>query len=145
MNISFLAKRSSTLRRIQEIMMGAPWSSFDMLASLITFWIGVYLCAAPPIFAQIGGVYASMASVASERVWGGLFLLLGSIGLATVLWCQRPRFAWRLLARMGVAFCLLTFAINNLTYSPPPLSAVTYGWLGAWALWGVLRTRASGR
>ncbi|KAB2921481.1 MAG: hypothetical protein F9K25_20390 [Candidatus Contendobacter sp.] len=134
-----------TVRRIRELLFNAPWSNFDLMASAITFWIGAYLLATPTMFVQIGGVYASMATVAPEWVWGGLFIGLGSVGVMTVLWCQCPRFVWRLLARMGVAFCLLTFALNNLSYAPPPLSTVTYGFLSLWALWGVLRTKASGR
>lgn len=115
------------------------------MASGITFWIGAYLLAAPDILGKIGGVYAPMAAIEPGWVWGGLFTALGAVGLATVLRCVAPRFAWRLLARMGVAFCLLTFAFNNLSASPPPLSSVTYVFLATWALWGVTRTQASGR
>lgn len=46
---------------------------------------------------------------------------------------------------MGVALCLLTFALNNLSHYPPPLSAVTYVLLSTWALWGVLRTKSHDR
>lgn len=145
MNISFLAKRSSTLRRIQEIMMSAPWSSFDLLASLIVLWIGVYLWLMPDMFSHIGGVYATFSRLAPEWVLGTGFFAAGWIGLMTVLWCVQPRFGWRLLARMGVAFCLLLFAFNNLRHFPPPLSAITYVWLSLWALWGVVRTRSSDR
>lgn len=134
-----------TARRVREVMTTAPWSSFDLLASLIVSWIGVYLWARPDMFGHIGGVYATFARLGPERVWGGAFLLAGSVGLATVLWCERPRFVWRLLARMLTAFCLLLFAFNNLSHSPPPLSTVTYVWLGAWALWGIVRTRPSDR
>ena len=74
-----------------------------------------------------------------------VLLALGWLGLMNALWCPRPRFGWRLLARMGVALCLLTFAINNLSYYPPPLSAVTYVLLSVWALWGVARTKSSDR
>lgn len=134
-----------TCRRIRELMLDAPWSNFDLMASGITFWIGAYLLAAPDILGKIGGVYASMAAIEPAWLWGGLFTTLGAVGLATVLWCVAPRFVWRLLARMGVAFCLLTFAFNNLSASPPPLSSVTYVFLATWALWGVTRTQASGR
>ena len=34
---------------------------------------------------------------------------------------------------------------NNLLNFPPPLSAVTYVLLSAWALWGVVRTNANDR
>lgn len=125
--------------------MSAPWSSFDLLASLIVLWIGVYLWLMPDMFSHIGGVYATFSRLAPEWVWGTGFFAAGWIGLMTVLWCVQPRFGWRLLARMGVAFCLLLFAFNNLRHFPPPLSAITYVWLSLWALWGVVRTRSSDR
>lgn len=141
-----MTMRLGTIRRIQELILDAPWSNFDLMASGITAGIGGYLLAYPDMFTQVGGgVYAAMAAVAEEWVWGLMFLSLGGIGLMTVLWCVAPRFSWRLLARMAVAFCLLTFALNNLSYSPPPLSTVTYSFLSLWALWGVMRTRSSGR
>jgi hypothetical protein len=46
---------------------------------------------------------------------------------------------------MSVAFCLLCFALNNLLYNPPPLSTVTYLVLSIAALWGIARTKSSGR
>jgi len=67
------------------------------------------------------------------------------VGIGNTLWFVMPTFGARLLARMGVAFCLLLFAFNNLRHFPPPLSAITYVWLSLWALWGVVRTRASDR
>lgn len=134
-----------TYRRIREILINAPWSNFDLMASLITFSIGVYLFFSPTMFESIGGVYRAMAELGSERAWGVLFIVLGSFGLLTVLWCVAPRFTWRLLARMGSAFCLVTFAFNNLSFQIPPLSTVTYVFLSLWALWGILRTQSSGR
>ena len=133
-------------RRIREVLLDAPWSNFDLMASLITFWIGVYLFLSPWMFSQIGGVYAAMAEWGTEWAWGGLFMALGGVGLLTVLWCIAPKFPMRLLARMGVAFCLVTFALNNLSYHPkPPLSTVTYVFLSLWSLWGILRTQSNGR
>lgn len=134
-----------TCQRLRAVLIEAPWSNFDLMASAITSGIGGYLLLWPGMFTQVGGVYAAMANLGPEWVWGALFLLLGGIGLLNMLWCVCPQFLWRLLARMGVAFCLLTFAINNLSYSPPPLSSVTYTLLSLWALWGVLRTKSSGR
>lgn len=134
-----------TWHRVRSIMRDAPWSNFDLLASLVATLIGGYLLLRPDLFASVGGVYAALAATAPARAWGGLFLALGGLGLATTLWCVCPPFAARLLARMGVAFCLLSFAFNNLSYSPPPLSSVTYALLAVWAVWGVLRTHASGR
>lgn len=133
------------IRRFRSIMMDAPWSSYDLLSSLIVFWIGLYLLIHPTMFQQIGGVYTQFSSVANESSWGGLFLACGVVGIGTTLWCVKPSFGARLLSRMGVAFCLLCFALNNLLYDPPPLSTVTYGCLSVWSLWGILRTKASGR
>lgn len=134
-----------TLRRLRSILIEAPWSSYDLLSSLIVAGLGVYLLIVPDLFQCVGGVYAPFASVASERVWGGLFLACGIVGVMNVLWCERPPFGFRLLSRMGVAFCLLCFALNNLLYQPPPLSTVTYALLSVWALWGIARTKSSGR
>lgn len=132
-------------RRIYEIMIDAPWSNFDLLASLIAFSIGAYLLLNQSLFAHVGGMYASMERVASERTWGLGFLTAGSLGFGTVIWCVRPSFPWRLSARMGTAFCLLTLSFNNLNHDPPPLSSITYSLLSAWSVWGILRTKASGR
>lgn len=134
-----------TMRRLRAVMIDAPWSSFDLLASLIVSWIGLYLWWRPDMFGHIGGVYTAFARLAPEWAWGCAFMLVGGLSLATVLWCERPRFAWRLLARMLIAFFLLLFAFNNLSHSPPPLSTITYVWLSCWALWGVVRTCPSGR
>jgi len=134
-----------TLRRLRAILIEAPWSSYDLLSSLIVAGLGLYLLLVPSLFAGVGGVYAPFASVAGERVWGGLFLACGIVGVMNVLWCERPPFGFRLLSRMGVAFCLLCFALNNLLYQPPPLSTVTYALLSVWALWGIARTKSSGR
>lgn len=134
-----------TIRRLREILLDAPWSSYDLLSSAIVTGIGGYLFLVPNLFQHIGGVYAPFAAVASERVWGGLYLACGLVGVGNTLWCVMPTFGLRLLSRMGIAFCLLCFALNNLLYQPPPLSSVTYGLLSLWALWGIARTRSSGR
>ena len=134
-----------TCRRIRDVMSSAPWSSFDLLASLIVLWIGGYLWLMPDMLWRFDGVYSTFARLAPAWAWSTGFCTAGGIGLMTVLWCVRPRFAWRLLARMSAAFCLLLFAFNNLSHFPPPLSAITYVWLSLWALWGVVRTRASDR
>lgn len=134
-----------TVRRLRQIALEAPWSVYDLLSSLIVFGIGVYLLCSPTMFYAVGGVYQSFAGVASERVWGVLFTACGFVGCANTLWCVRPGFGLRLISRMAVAFCLLSFALNNLLYDPPPLSTVTYFFLSAWAIWGILRTRSSGR
>lgn len=138
-------RRWGTARRLRAILLDAPWSAYDLLSSAIVAGIGLYLLLVPTLFQGVGGVYAQFASVASERVWGGLYLACGVVGIGNTLWCEKPAFGLRLLARMGVAFCLLCFALNNLFYQPPPLSTVTYALLAVWALWGIARTKASGR
>lgn len=133
------------IKRFRSIVMDAPWSSYDLLSSLIVVGIGLYLLIHPNLFQQISGVYSQFSSVAREVSWGVLFLLCGIVGIGTTLWCVIPSFGTRLLSRMGIAFCLLCFSFNNLLYDPPPLSTVTYGCLSVWSLWGILRTKASGR
>ena len=53
-------------------------------------------------------------------------------------------FLLRLLARMGVAFCLLSFALNNLSNYPPPISGTMYAVLAFISLWSIVRTRCDG-
>lgn len=134
-----------TIRRLRQIALDAPWSVYDLLSSLIVLGVGVYLLVAQTMFSGVGGVYYTLASVASEGVWGATFFCCGLIGLANTLWCVRPPFSIRLLARMAVAFCLLSFAFNNLLNEPPPLSTVPYSLLSLWSVWGILRTHTSGR
>ena len=137
--------RYGTFRRLRDILADAPWSNYDMLASLVVLGVGLYLAAHPKMFDSIGGVYHQMAMVAAEKQWGMLFIGCGGFGLAVVLWCRAPAFLWRLSARMAVAFCLLVLAGNNAMNIPPPLSTVTYVLLSILSVWGILRTRGSGR
>ena len=132
-------------RRFQRIMADAPWSSYDLLASLIVFGVGVFLWVTPQMFSHIGGVYQPMANVAEERAWGLLFIGCGLWGLGVTLWGRAPGFLCRLSGRMATAFCLLILAGNNVMNLPPPLSSVTYLMLSLWAVWGILRTRNHGR
>lgn len=138
-------KSIGTFRRFKEVMVSAPWSVYDLLSSAIVSGIGLYLLASPGLFRQVGGVYATLATVTTEWVWGWLYLSCGIVGIGATLWCERPSFLSLLLARMGIAFCLLCFALNNLLYDPPPLSTVTYVTLSICGLWGIVRTKASGR
>ena len=137
--------REGTCRRLRRILLEAPWSSYDLLSALIVSGIGLYLWLNADMFQHIGGVYQQMADVATERQWGILFMGCGGFALIITLWCVAPQFLWRLSARMATAFCLLVLAGNNLLNFPPPLSAVTYVLLSAWALWGVVRTNANDR
>lgn len=132
-------------RRIREILLEAPWSILDLLMSAIVSGIGLYLLLRPGMFKQVGGVYAMLAQIGSEWLWGWSFFCCGGFGFIVCLWCTRPSFVWRLMARMMVAFCLLSFALNNLSFYPPPLSVVTYSVLSLAAIWGIMRTKSSGR
>lgn len=138
-------KSIGTVRRLRDVLISAPWSMYDLLSSLIVAGIGLYLLLYPAMFQQIGGVYAPFSGIADEWIWGWGCWTSGYFGLAVTLWCEMPSFVIRLLARMSVAFCLLCFALNNLLYNPPPLSTVTYLVLSIAALWGIVRTKSSGR
>lgn len=131
--------------RLREILYEAPWSSYDLITTSITFWLGLYLLLSPGLFREFSGVYQVLARLGSEQAWGWMFLIFGSVGLLNVLWLTRPPFPVRLLSRMGVAFCLLSLSINHLGNRPPPASAITYTVLSLAALWSVWRTKTSGR
>ena len=141
----WLRFRYGTCRRLRDILAEAPWSNYDLLISLIVFGVGLYMLVCRTMFQHIGGVYAKMAQVADELTWGLLFVACGGISFAITIWCYAPGFLWRLGARMATAFCLLVLAGNNALHMPPPLSTVTYILLAIWAVWGILRTRSSGR
>lgn len=135
----------NTCRRIREILKEAPWSSFDLLSSLIVLGLGAYLFVTPDLFDRFGGIYHVFAAWADEVWWGALFVSCGFFGLGMVCWPARPLFSLRLLARMAVAFCLLTLTINHLGNSPPPAATITNSVLSLAATWGILRTRRHGR
>lgn len=141
----FLFAYCRLCERLREILHEAPWSSYDLIVSSIVFWLGVYLLMSPGLFCEFSGVYKVLSRLGDEFVWGWSFLACGVSGLLNVLWMTRPPFPVRLLARMVVAFCVLSLAINNLGNRPPPASAITYSVLALAALWSVLRTKASGR
>jgi len=138
-------KSIGTVRHLRDVLISAPWSIYDLLSSLIVAGIGLYLLIYPRMFQQVGGVYAQFSAIADEWIWGWVYGMVGLSGLAVTLWCETPSFVIRLFARMSVAFCLLCFALNNLLYNPPPLSTVTYLVLSVAALWGIARTKSSGR
>lgn len=131
--------------RLYEILYEAPWSSLDLILSSATMWIGAYLLLSPNLFGHYGAMYGGLSVIGGEWAWGLGFLSAGLFGLWTVLWLGRPSFTIRLLARMVVAFFVLSLMLNNMAHRPPPLSAITYGVLSLASIWGIWRTKASGR
>lgn len=127
--------------RLRSVLLEAPWANFDLIASAILVGSGSYLLASPTMFDRYGGVYHTLAQFSDEWVWGAMFLLGGVLSFLIVCWPIRPPFLFRLTARMMAAFCLTSFALNNLSSTPPPVSTVTYSVLALSALWAVLRTR----
>lgn len=131
--------------RLRDILYEAPWSSFDLISTCVLFWIGVYLISNDSLFDKFNGVYNVLSRFGDESLWGWMFLFFGFSGMVNVLWIYIPSFGFRLLARMGVAFCFTSLALNNLGTNPPPISAITYSVLSVSALWAVYRTKPCGK
>ena len=127
--------------RVRSVIFDAPWSNFDLVVMAILLGIGGYLLASPTMFDHYGGMYHALTRFGDERVWGGLFLLSGVLAFLTIASPSRPPFFMRLVVRMMAAFCLTSYALNNLSSYPPPVSSVTYSVLSLSAIWAVLRTR----
>lgn len=127
--------------RIRRILNEAPWANYDLIVASILCGIGVYLFANPDMFSHYGHVYATLDRFGPPAGWGAVFVASGIASFVIAAWPERPPFVLRLLARMGSAFCLLSFALNNWGNTPPPVSTVTYSVLAAAAVWAVLRTR----
>ena len=106
--------------------------------------IGLHLLIFTDLFTRYAGVYYPMQRVMSQTQWATIFMMVGGYGLLVVLWPRRPYFILRLLARIGVAFCLLSFALNNLSSYPPPISGMMYVVLAFISLWSIVRTRCDG-
>lgn len=126
--------------RLRRIMAEAPWANYDLIVSAILVGVGGYLLAMPDMFGHYK-VYATLARFGTPALWGALFFASGLASFGVAAWPDRPSFALRLMARMMVAFCLCSVALNNLGDTPPPVSTVTYSVLALAALWAVLRTR----
>lgn len=131
--------------RLRELLYQAPWSSFDLIAASVVFWLGWYFLLSPGLFGKFDGDYKVMSSLGNEIAWGAFLIAAGSFGLLVVLWLIRPPFTVRLLARMSVSFCLISLALNDAGHSPPPASTITYCVLSVATLWSVWRTKPSGR
>lgn len=130
--------------RLRHVLYRAPWSVFDLALAIGVLSISVYLLLKPDLFAHFYGVYSPMSSYADQNHWGMVFLLSGAFSSGVVLWPFRPHFLLRVLARMLTAFCMLSFAMNNLANDPPPASAFFYSVMALFAIWAVIRTRCDG-
>ncbi len=131
--------------RLRMILLEAPWSSFDLIAASIAFWLGLYLLLQPELFGHFDRVYLMLRQIGDAKTWGAMLLLFGAVGLLNVLWFTQVIFTLRLLARMGIAFCFSCLALTNLGNNPPPASAIVYAVLAISTLWSVWRTRPRGR
>lgn len=131
-------------QRLREVVREAPHSPFDLLGGSIAFGLGLYLIAAPDPFGRAHGLYGTLAAWADAPPWGFLFALCGAFGLTVAIWPERPPFGLRLLARMGVAFCLVAMAINHGFSALPSDATVTYSALSAASVWGIWRTKSNG-
>ncbi len=131
--------------RLRMILLEAPWTSFDLIAASIAFWLGLYLLLQPDLFGHFDRVYLMLRQIGVEKTWGAMLLLFGAVGLLNVLWFTQVIFTLRLLARMGIAFCFSCLALTNLGNNPPPASAIVYAVLAISTLWSVWRTRPRGR
>lgn len=130
--------------RLRDILYDAPWSSFDLIAGCVVFWLGLYLMTSPSLFDNYA-VYQVLSRFGDEYAWGIILFSAGAFDILVTLWYRRLTFPLRLLARMGIAFCMTSLALNNLANTPPPASTITYGVLALASVWSVLRTRSDGR
>jgi hypothetical protein len=46
---------------------------------------------------------------------------------------------------MAGAFCFLTLMLSNIMFSSLIPSTAVYSTIAMWSIWGILRTKASGR
>lgn len=130
--------------RVRHVLWRMPYAIFDLALALSVGTMGGYLLYQTDLFGRYAGVYLPMTRYADQDHWAWLFVVSGALGVAVVLWPRRPPFLLRVLARMLTAFCVLSFALNNLSNAPPPVSAFFYGVIALFAVWAVLRTRCDG-
>jgi hypothetical protein len=129
-------------RRIQEIMTNAPWSNHDLLVGISLLFVGI-------VFLLDAEQFQRLRALAYLRdlnyPWGFIFLVIGFFNISVTLWCETPPFFLRLLSRMAGAFCFLTLMLSNIMFSPLIPSTVIYSTIAVWSIWGIFRTKASGR
>ena len=121
-----------------------PFSLLDLTLSIGLLTTGVQLLVHRSLFVYYQKVFDPMAQYAGQNAWGALMVTLGIVGCLAVMVPFRPPFYVRLLARMGTAFGMLSFALNHLSTYPPPVSSAIYVTLSIAAVWAVLRTRCDG-
>lgn len=132
-------------RRLHAILYEAPWSNFDLLTSIMIGLTGAYLLLPSKVLESHKELYGTLLNVASEDEWGWFFLVNGIIGFSIVAWCERPPFILRLMARMTIAFCLLSLFGNAANNAIPPPGSITWAVLSLGAVWGICRTSRHGR
>ena len=130
--------------RFREIMLEAPWSSFDLAMSIILILGGTYLIAGFAMLESAYTLYKPLAGIMGLWAYGWICFLAGSVQAICVLWPSRPLFEWRLFARMGVCFCFVVFSLNQIANVPPPVGAITHFVLSGLSIWSVLRTSRTG-
>ena len=130
-------------RRLYNILEEAPWSNHDLLSGLILLFIGLLLFYDPEIYAKLRTL-GFIARSGYSNQWSELFLFSGVYGLAVTLWCFAPPFWIRITARMFYAFCFLMLAFSSFQFSTTP-STITFALIALWSVWGILRTKTSGR
>lgn len=130
--------------RFREIMLDAPWSSFDLAMSIILVLRGCYLVVGFTLLEPVYTIYKPLAGIMGLWAYGWVCLIAGMIQCISVLWPVRPPFEIRLFARMGVCFCFVVFSLNQISNVPPPIGAITHLVLSGLSIWSVLRTSKTG-
>lgn len=147
MNVFQGKRRVSCLQvchRIRHVLWRTPFSLLDLTLSLGLMVTGIHMLVFKGLFTTYPKVLGPMAQYASQSLWGWLMTGLGVFGCLVIMVPFRPPFYVRLLARMGTAFGMLSFALNHLSTYPPPVSSAIYVTLSITAVWAVLRTRCDG-
>lgn len=130
--------------RFREIMLDAPWSSFDLSMSVILILRGLYLIAGFSLLETTYSIYKPLAGFIGLWQYGWVCLIAGCVQFLMTLWPVRPPFEIRLLARMGVCFCFIAFSLNQISNIPPPVGFITHFILSLLSIWTVLRTSRKG-
>ena len=131
-----------TFQRIHEIMADAPWSNHDLLVGISLLFVGIFFLLDTEQFQRLRAL-AYLRDL--DYPWGFIFVGSGVFTICVTLWCIEPPFSLRLLSRMIGAFCFLTMTLSNIMFSPLIPSTAVYSSIAVWSIWGILRTKASGR